>query len=399
MKRLQRYANAFLFAMLWANAAVARPPQFTTLDSFNNTNGAFPWAQLLLARDGNFYGTTQNGGKNTDCGSGYSCGTIFKLTPGGKLTSIHSFTNAGGNQSYSGLVQGANGNLYGVTEFGGKTIPALPSGLGTIFEISTGGKYTVLHKFDFADGATPNGGLMLAADGNFYGTGGQGGVGGLGTIFKMTPAGKLTTLWNFDYGQYGAFPTSTLVQTKNGDFYGTAFGGPEGAGVVFRFSAKGKFSVVHNFSGNADGGAPYAGLLVGTDGNLYGSTLNGGDYVAYGTIFKLTPAGKLTTLHSFNVTDGDIPNGTLIQGADGDFYGTTSYGGTSPYWGTVFRMTPAGVITTLHSFDLMDGAFVYAGLIQAPDGTLYGDTYGGGSSKACGTYGCGTVFSLKLGTK
>jgi uncharacterized repeat protein (TIGR03803 family) len=393
------YSSACAFAVLWTSAAIAQAPHFTTLTSFANTNGAYPWATLLLASDGNFYGTTQNGGKNTDCGYGYSCGTVFRITPGGKLTVIHNFTNDGGNSSLAGLVQGANGDLYGVTLSGGKTIPQLPYGMGVVFELSLSGKYTVLHKFAYTDGASPQAGLMLGHDGNFYGTTGQGGQGGGGTIFRMTPAGALTTLWNFDYGQYGVAPLSAMVETTAGDFYGTAEGGVTGGGVVFEWSAKGRYSVLHYFSGNADGGAPTAGLLIGKDGNLYGATENGGAYVAYGTIYRLTLSGKLKTLHNFDVTDGDVPFGTLIQGTDGNFYGTTAYGGNTPYYGTIFKMTPNGKITTLHQFDITDGAFVYAGLVQAPNGTLYGDTFQGGSSAACGTYGCGTVYSLTLGKK
>ncbi len=393
MSKLQGYLGACAFAALWTSAAVAQSAQFSTLASFANTNGSFPWATLLLASDGNFYGTTQNGGKNAVCAS---CGTVFRITPSGKLTAIHSFSAESGNAPIAGLVQGPNGNLYGVTSSGAITSPSLPAGMGTVFEITTSGKLTVLHKFAGPDGATPFGGLMLAKDGNFYGTTEQGGDGDLGTIFKMTPDGVLTKLWNFDYGNYGALPVSTLVQTADGDFYGTADGGVYGAGVVYKFSAKGKFSVVHTFTGDADGGVPTAGLLLGSDGDLYGGTENGGKYVAYGTIYKLTTAGKLTTLHNFNVTDGDVPWGTMIQGTDGDFYGTTAYGGDTPYYGTIFRMTSAGKITTLHSFDNTDGAYVYAGLIQAPNGKLYGDTFGGGSSAACATIGCGTIFSLKL---
>ncbi len=400
MSKFQWFWRASVLGVLWTNAAVGQPAQFHILNSFANTNGSNPWAQLVLASDGNFYGTTQNGGNLTKCPSG--CGTVFRLTPRGKLTVIHAFNGKNGSSPVAGLVQGANGDLYGVAPSGGISYPPdLPNGAGTVFEITLSGKLTVLHAFSnldgYAHGYAPVGGLVLASDGNFYGTTNEGGQGQLGTIFKMTPTGTLTTLWDFDYSNYGGYPLSSLVETKAGDFYGTADGGLDGAGIVFEWSAKGRFSLVHTFTGNADGGVPSAGLLLGADGNLYGATINGGQYVSYGTIFKLTPAGELTTLHSFNVTDGDYPSGTLIQGTDGNFYGTTAYGGSTPNWGTVFKMTPNGEIRTLHQFELTDGAFVYAGLIQAPNGVLYGDTFGGGSSTACGTYGCGTVFSYSLG--
>lgn len=407
MSKFQKYSRACALAVLSASAAAAQPAHpaalqpahqhLNILGNFKGANGAKPWSTLVLASDGNFYGTTQNGGTNPLCTVSGGCGTIFKVTPSGKLTSLYSFagTTDGGN-TFAGLVQGANGNLYGVTP--GE--PPYTTNYGTAFEITLGGQFTILHQFQGPEGALPNGTLMLSSDGNFYGTAQEGGNGGGGTIFSMTPTGTLKTLWSFDYADFGFFPYSSLIQTKSGDLYGTTAGGTAySLGGVFKLSAHGHFTVIHAFKG-LYGGVDVSGLLLGADGNFYGTTENGGKYVGYGNVFKMTPTGKMTILHSFDVTDGDVPVGLLIQGMDGNFYGTTAYGGPLDE-GTVFKITPAGKLTTLYAFGgdtYKFGGNVYAGLVQAPNGLLYGDTFLGGSAvnPAC-PYGCGLVFSLSPG--
>jgi uncharacterized repeat protein (TIGR03803 family) len=392
---LNGYAKACALAALWTTSAVAQPAHFTSMNSFANTNGAYPWSTLIQGTDGNFYGTTQNGGKYTHCVSGMGCGTVFKMTPRGKLSTVVNFNGTNGSQPFAALVQGPDGTLYGTTLSGGGKNKYFPNGAGTVFAIPPGGKLTTLYHFSgLNDGASPGGALIFGADGNLYGTTGEGGD-NAGTIFKLTPAGVLTTLFDFDYYAYGIFPEGALVQTKNGDLYGVTLSGGSGAngsGTIYRLDPRGHYTVMHSFN-LTDGGSPYAGLLIGADGNFYGSTENGGEYVGYGTIFKMTPDGHLTTLHSFDVTDGDVPVGTLIQGTNGKFYGTTAYGGTDNA-GTVFEMTAGGKLTTLHSFDGTDGASVYDGLLLAKNGKLYGDTFGGGTSTNCGGYGCGALFSL-----
>jgi uncharacterized repeat protein (TIGR03803 family) len=190
-----------------------------------------------------------------------------------------------------------------------------------------------------------------------------------------------------------------MTQAPNGKFYGTAsnLGNAGSYGTVFTVTPKGKFTVVHQFN-NTDGAYPFGGLILGTDGNFYGQTDLGGAsaYGAFGTVYKMTPSGKVTRLHSFEQTDGDNPVSNLVQGTDGNLYGTASYGGTHPNFGTIFKITPSGTFTTLHNFDSTGGSYPYAGLIQATNGNFYGATYAGGSSTAC-PYGCGTVFSLSVG--
>jgi uncharacterized repeat protein (TIGR03803 family) len=396
MSKLNSCMRACALFLLWATTTVTLPAQtFKSLDSFDNTDAAFPWATLVQGNDGNFYGTTQNGG-NTACSSG--CGTIFRITPNGKLTTFN-FDGTNGNGPIAGLVQAANGDFYGVSGGGA-------NGLGTVFKFTPNGGLTTLYSFTANTGYGPIGGLVLASDGNFYGTSSSGGPptgqckpSGCGTIFKITPKGEYTTLHNFNGIPDGGSPLATMTQAPNGKFYGTAsnLGNAGSYGTVFTMTPKGKFTVVHQFN-NTDGAYPFGGLILGTDGNFYGQTDLGGAsaYGAFGTVYKMTPSGKVTTLHSFEQTDGDNPISNLVQGTDGNFYGTASYGGKYPNFGTVFKITPSGKFTTLQNFDSTDGSYPYAGLIQATNGKFYGATFAGGTSTAC-SYGCGTVFSLSVG--
>jgi uncharacterized repeat protein (TIGR03803 family) len=379
--------------LLWATTALALPAQtFTTLHSFG-TDGSLAVGGLVQATDGNFYGTTILGGQFC---SAYGCGTVFKITPSGTLTTLHSFDYTDGYESDAGLVQGTDGKFYGTTEYGG-----VYSG-GTVFKITASGTLTTLHNFcsqtACPDGLAPLAGLVQATDGNLYGTTSGGGANGnWGTVFKITPGGTLTTLHSFD-GTDGYGLKAGLIQATDGNFYGTTEGGgANGYGTVFKITAGGTLTTLHSFDGT-DGTAPFAGLVQATDGNFYGTTEEGGAN-RYGTVFKITPSGTLTTLHSFDETDGAYPLAGLVQGTDGNFYGTTEEGGANGD-GTVFKITPSGTLTTLHSFDLTDGGDPVAGLVQDTNGTFYGTTEEGGASSACnseGFNGCGTVFSLSVG--
>jgi uncharacterized repeat protein (TIGR03803 family) len=396
MTSLNRLTVACTLSLLCTATAYAGPKAFNILGNFDNKNGSSPEATLLQSGDGTLYGTTIYGGSSTSCPHG--CGTVFKLTPSGPVT-IYSFSGTDGSSPYAGLTQGADGNFYGATISGGNTIAQLcPSGCGTLFELTPAGSLTTLYKFSFTDGANPMGTLLLAADGNFYGEAGQGGQAGNGTLFKMTPSGTLSTIWNFDFGNYGVDPSSGLIEGPDGDLYGaTEASGKNGGGEIFKFSARGRFTIVHSFNDVGKHGIePAAALVLGRDGNFYGTTLIGGRFQSYGEVFKMTPAGVVTSLHSFDVTDGDIPTGILIQGVDGAFYGTTNYGGHGDF-GTIFKVTSAGVFTKLHNFNSTKGSYPYGGLLQGADGLLYGTTSYGGTDQTDCSYGCGTVFSLSLG--
>ena len=417
MMKLQTYCIVFLFC---AVAVIPSPAQdklaFTTLVSFNGTDGNTPaYMTLIQHNDGNFYGTTAGGGANSnDICDLYSpgCGTIFKVTPAGALTALYSFCSlpscADGAVPLGGLVLGRDGNFWGATAMGAN--PNCTRGCGTVFKITlshTPGAMTTLHSFDGSDGAQPNAPLVQATDGNFYGTAFSGGDYGAGTVFKITPQGALSTVYSFQGSPTdGANPFAALVQDPtNGNFYGTTyFGGANGAGTVFQITAEGVERVLYSFCSEpncADGGQPYAGLVLGTDGDFYGTTYFGGIYngvcmYGCGTVFKITSSGTLTTLHSFQgyPTEGSNPAAGLVQATDGNFYGTTAYGGggANADYGTVFKITPAGSLTTLHSFCITgvcnDGIGPFGGLLQTSFGLLYGATEGGGA------YQGGTIYSL-----
>ncbi|HUY12003.1 MAG TPA: choice-of-anchor tandem repeat GloVer-containing protein [Terriglobia bacterium] len=402
-----------VFVLCVATAMALSAQSFKTLHSFDGTDGALPYAALVQATDGNFYGTMPYGGANGQ-------GTVFKITPTGTLTTLYSFcslsTCTDGAIPYGALVQATDGNFYGPTYSGGGNNVCSGSGCGTIFKITPSGTLTTLYSFcvvgySCPDGEAPQGGLVQAANGNFYGTTVEGGTDGDGTIFKITPSGTLTTLYSFCSQSGctdGAFPYARLVQATDGNFYGTTFGGgansscsPNGCGTIFKITPSGTLTTLHSFD-STDGAFPYAGLVQATDGNFYGSAEGGANGACSpfgcGTVFKITPSGMLTTLHSFDGTDGASPN-ALVQAADGNFYSTTASGGAnnscSGGCGTIFKITPSGTLTTLYSFcsqsGCTDGDVPFAGLVQATDGNLYGTTEDGG------TRNYGTVFRLDVG--
>ena len=394
--------------------AVALPAQnqhavtFKTLVSFEGTNGAGPFSALVQDTDGNLYGTTGSGGTYgggtvfevtpsgsltvlynfcaqpnctdglipdylvagsdaslfgaTGLGGATGNGTVFKVTPGATPTTLYNFcalTNCADGSIPIGFVLGTDGNFYGTTAFGGNG-----SGSGTVFKLTPGGALTTLYNFcsqpNCVDGSLPDATVIQGADGNFYGTTEGGGANcapyGCGTVFKITPSGTLTTLYSF--------------------------------------CAK---------ANCVDGSTPAASPLVqAADGNLYGTTAGGGTFD--GTFFRITPGGALTTLYSFcsqpHCVDGFAPQSPLVQAADGNFYGETPEGGAYN-GGTVFKITPSGKLTTLYSFcaqpNCTDGGGPN-GLVLGTDRNFYGTTSGGGASDSCGG-GCGTVFGLSVGHK
>jgi uncharacterized repeat protein (TIGR03803 family) len=389
-----------LASVFCAATAIACPADsFKILATFDGTNGANPaYGFLVQGFDGELYGTTYGGGAN-----GY--GTVFKITPDGRLTTLYSFcshTNCtDGSNPYAGLVQATDGNFYGTTSIGGA------NNGGTVFKITPDGRLTTLYSFcshtNCTDGSNPYAGLVQATDGNFYGTTLIGGANNGGTVFKMTAGGALDTLHSFD-GTDGDFPHAGLVQATDGDFYGTTWVGGVGqcqiigsCGTVFKITPGGTLTTLQTFDGT-DGNFLFSGLMQAANGAFYGTTAEGGVHTL-GTVFKITTAGKLATLHSFcykmGCPDGGSPLAELVQGTDGNFYGTTG-GFDAGGYGTVFKTTPSGVLTTLHRFDFVEGANPYAGLVQATDGNFYGTTYLGGRG---GEDNQGTVFRLCVGLR
>ena len=292
---------------------------------------------------------------------------------------IHAFGKVG--QPQGGLIQATDGYFYGTTSAGGTR------GVGTVFKMDSVGNVTTLHSFNGADGASPWAALVEAGDGSFYGTTSVGGA-GVGTVFKIDPSGNFTTLHSFSSGSDGEYPYAALIQTSNGDFYGTTSGsiqsGSGNCGTVFRMDTSGKVVTLHTFG--PEGCQPRAALIQATDGDFYGTTQYAGN--GYGTVFKMNSLGNVTTLHSFDGNDGLFPSAALIQASDGNFYGTTS--------DSVFKMSSSGDVTVLHSLSWTDGWNLSA-LIQAIDGKFYGTAREGGSSTDCfGSQAgaCGTIFKV-----
>jgi uncharacterized repeat protein (TIGR03803 family) len=370
----------------------------TTLYSFGGADGSSPNG-LVQGTDGNFYGTTEYGGADTNQYK-YSegQGTVFKLTPLGTLTTLYSFSGIDGAIPAAGLLPGANSTFYGTTEYGGVYEDREGDTFGTVFKITTNGTFTSLYSFRGDDGANPDAGLVLGADGNLYGTTSYGGVDYYlddGTVFKITANGSFTSLISFS-GSDGIGPEGGLVQGTDGNFYGTTeYGGThgllsDGYGTVFKMTTNGTLNTLYSFTGGGDGANPAAGLVQGADGNFYGTAEYGGTNDS-GTVFKIMTNGTLSTLYSFTGgSDGANPAAGLVPGTDGNFYGTTEYGGANNS-GTVFKITPGGVLTMVYYFTGGDdGANPNSALVQGTDGNFYGTTSSGGA------HGNGAIFRLSL---
>lgn len=326
--------------------------------------------------------------------------TLFAQT----VTTLHTFSGPDGAFPIGALVQGLDGNLYGVAGAGGVNY-------GTVFKISSSGAFTTLYTFCATpvhnrclDGESPQAGLVQAFNGELYGATPYGGslscLMGCGTVFKMAPNGAFTTLHRFcpPGGPCvdGELPYTGLVRSTAGDYYGaTVFGGSNGMGELFQITPAGTPSTVYSFcglSGCPINLSPIAALVQSPGGDLYGTTGAGGAY-NLGAFFKMTPGSTPTILYSFcaqsGCPDGTIPN-TLMQASDGNFYGTTN-GGANSGAGTIFNVTPAGTFTTLYSFPCplsnCNSVYLPQGLVEASDGNLYGTTMGA-------TTGAGTIFKI-----
>jgi uncharacterized repeat protein (TIGR03803 family) len=379
-----RLALALLSALLLAAVPPAHGQSENVRHSFaNSPDGANPrYVTPVLDTNGNLYGTTNYGGA-------YGFGTVFKLTPSGTETILHSFDVNGTDGAYplAGLVM-YNGSLYGTTVEGGTYNID-----GTVFELkhtTNGWTETILHSFGASgDGSQPYCTLTVDKNGNLYGTTYYGGAHSYGTVFELTASGTERILWSFRNGTDGANPIAGVV-LYNGNLYGTTeYGGAYGYGTVFELTASGTERILWSFRNGTDGAYPVAGLVV-YQGNLYGTTANGGAY-GDGTVFEVTLSRTERILHSFdnNDIDGINPYAGLAV-YQGNLYGTTaSGGGTGSAAGIVFEMTLSGTETILHTFGgNPDGAFPWGGVVFDTSGNLYGTTLSGGRN------GVGTVFKL-----
>jgi uncharacterized repeat protein (TIGR03803 family) len=388
-----------LFAFLVATVVALPAQTYTVLKSFNGTNGHGSVGPLVQGLDGNLYGTSYAGGTN-------SHGTIFRVTPGGKLKTLYTFCPQSGCPDGSnpdgGLVLGTDGSFYGTTHQGGV-------GGGTVFKITSKSVFTLLYQFcslsNCVDGELPGGELVQGLDGRFYGTTEGGGADGNGTVYTITRTGGFTTTHSFcgfsGCGD-GAYPYAGLALGNDGNFYATNHSsGTNEWGTFFQITPGGNVTTLYNFcvfTNCTDGGYPGSGLVQGSDGDFYGTTTEGGIGFSQcsngcGTIFKVTTGGTLTTLHQFDVKDGylTLDTASLVQGTDGNFYGTTGNGGSFKK-GTLYRITPSGTFTTLESLFGSTGYDPDGGLVQATDGNFYGTTTaGGGNSRS------GTIFKLSMG--
>ncbi len=419
-------------------AKIAAGSGFSTLYNFCSqpscTDGSTSYAGLISDSAGNLYGTTSQGGANTGANGGLGGGTVFELNNTGQETVLYSFCSAAkcvdGEASVAGLIQDAEGNLYGTTSEGGS------SNGGTVFKLEPpaqqGGAWTEVVLYNFCslkgcvDGTNPVAGLIQDASGNLYGTTYAGGPHGWGAVFEVNSSGVETVLYSFRQPSTGDgnTPVAGLIQDVSGNLYGTTSqGGANNAGTAFEVTPAGVETVLYSFcsAGGAnctDGQNPLGGLIADDKGNLYGTTNLGGEY-GYGAVFELTPAGAESVLYNFcsaggNCTDGAYPAAGLVQDAAGNLYSTTESGGTGSLGcivdslqscGTTFRLAPPAqqggtwTETVLYSFcsaggtACTDGAYPEAGLIQDSAGNLYSTTSAGGANEA------GTVFKVVSGAE
>lgn len=391
----------------------------------HNRTGWGPVGELVQTADGLFYGVTFAGGAN-------GSGVVFAYDRTDVSTPIHDLhdfgalqggtasqppTNADGAAPLAGLVLGADGYLYGTTSAGGA------AGFGTIFRVSTSGSLTTLHEFSArdadgrnADGAIPRGKLAQAADGSFIGTTRFGGN-TAGTVFRITPAGAFSVLYTFpakdanETNDTGAAPVAGVTIANDGNYYGVAqTGGANKGGSVFKLTPAGVFSVLHTFSSsesgsNTDGGSPSTQLMQARDGKLYGTTSSAGP-AGSGTLFRISTSGAFEALHGFNegpilinTVDSIDPAGPLLEAPDGTLYGTSGAGGGSSAYGTVYKLSPTGAFSVAYSF-AMGGS-----LGAAPAGGLIigndGHLYGLTRAQALDNFefsGTGVVYLLRTST-
>lgn len=376
MGKLSSSKIACVVSVLCVAAAVAAPAQTcTVLYNFGNNpdrpNDPIFQGIIAQGRDGNLYSTSRDAWTGSD-------GTVFEMTPAGALTVVHLFDGTDGQNSIGGLTLGTDGMFYGATSSGGLY------SYGTVYRMTPSGELTTIHNFTGGDdGGYPSAPPIEGIFGNFYGTTSYGGkTGNIGTVYRISPSGAFSTVSSFGLtsSRYsGNYPNGPLVQGNDGLLYGTTFyGGPDDLGTIFSVSpSTGKITTMFSFDGT-NGQNPLAGLTQGSDGNFYGTTVA---YSNGGTAFKITPGGKFTVLHTFTGgSDGANPVGGLTQATDGYFYGTNTYG-------VVYRISSTGVLTPLCNI----GGSPQDILLQNTNGVLYGTTAVGGSVDR------GMFFSLNVG--
>jgi uncharacterized repeat protein (TIGR03803 family) len=333
------------------------------------------------------YGTTQYGGSA-------SGGTLFSVTSARKVTTLHNFVPATeGNVPNDMLAVDPSGNVYGTTQQGGKF------GGGTIFKFTIGHALKVMHAFDAAagDGSTPLQGLARSGTGSLYGAAAGGAISTNGSVFEVFPSGAYVTRYKFKSAGDGHCPFSSVAVDAKGNIYGTVVGsgfGGDPNGAVWKLSLQNKLTPLYLFKDGADGEYPDQAPIIDAAGNLYGTIITKAGTTYAGAVWKIDTAGKFSLLHKFTgMADGFAPNGPLLMNTDGNLYGTTASGGgtaAKPGYGTLFRLTQAGVFTTIHTFTGKDGSNPTGTLAHDSTGAIYGATSGNSGSIG------GTVYKIKL---
>jgi uncharacterized repeat protein (TIGR03803 family) len=412
-----------LFTVLLLLGAVtvgARAQTYTALYTFTGgADGGYPaYGGLIADATGNLYGTATFGG-NVNCPPspsathpGPGCGVVFKLNLADNTeTVLYTFSGLeDGSNPWSGVVSDSRGDLYGTTPFGGG------NGVGVIFKVDPFGSETIEHTFDYTDGANPTGTLVWDSSGNLDGTTVVGGnlslcgSSGCGVVFSQGPSGRFRVLHVFT-GRDGANPTHGLIRDSAGYLYGATENGGlphclnsepfepvqtlvEGCGALFKLDLAGAETSLYLFNSAPDAVNPRSSLIQDGEGNFYGTTFYGGVY-GQGTVFRLDSSGTETVLFSFRgSTDGANPWSSLVRDSAGNLYGTANHAGGTCDCGTVFRLSPEGHYTVLHTFAGPDGQYPGEPLLLY-GGALYGMTSGGGTLRD-GSAGAGNIFKITL---
>jgi len=384
---MKNHACALLLASaLILVSAAAQAASLTVLHQFSGSDGEDPQTALTLGADGRLYGTTLAGGQ-------FGLGTVFAFDAStGNLVTLHHFANDEGAEPLGQLVQASDGNFYGTTRRGGDDNINCVGGCGTIYRISSSGKFKTLHFMRVLEGTTLQGGLIEATNGILYGIATQGATTGCGTVYAFSRAdSSLKVVHTFNCTSDGRFPYGRLVQATNGFLYGTTSSGATAEeGTVYRVKPKGsRFTTLAEFAGFNGGCQPKSGLIQASNGDLYGAAEDCGNYGS-GALYAITPRGAFRAIYNFDhdgyARDGKNPTAEVLQAPDGKLYGTAPIGGLPvedpDRSGTVFRINLKGTKFRLpHTFmQAPDGSRPSTGLTVGPDGNLYGVTPVGGSA-------------------